>query len=91
MNIHFYIKFITIFLSLTNKKNKIDSEAIAKYLIILNNNTINMHEYPDLKEYINTYFRIERKLNSKEQYNQGFRFIVPGNNLHSRYKCKALQ
>ena len=44
-----------------NKTDKIDSESIARYLIISNNNTINM-EYYDLREYVNTYFRITRKL-----------------------------
>lgn len=44
-----------------NKTDKIDSEAVARYLIISNNNAINM-EYPDLKEDVNIYFRLTRKL-----------------------------
>ena len=45
-----------------NKTDKIDSEAIARYLIISKNNTISMVEYPELKQYVSTYFRLTRKL-----------------------------
>ena len=62
-----------------NKTDKIDSEAIAKYLIISNNNTINMYEYPDLKEYANTYFRIERKLTAvKNSIIKDLDLLYPG-------------
>lgn len=45
-----------------NKTDKIDSEAIARYLIISKNNAINMMEYPELKQYVSTYFRLTKKL-----------------------------
>ena len=45
-----------------NKTDKIDAEAIARYLIISKNNTISMVEYPELKQYVSTYFRLTRKL-----------------------------
>ncbi|WMT50867.1 MAG: transposase [Ferroplasma sp.] len=45
-----------------NKTDKIDSEAIARYPIISGNNTVNMFNYPELKEYANTYFRINKKI-----------------------------
>ena len=45
-----------------NKTDRIDSEAMAGYLIISGNNTVNMCEYPELKEYANTYFRINKKI-----------------------------
>ena len=62
-----------------NKTDKIDSEAIARYLIVSNNNTINMYEYPDLKEYANTYFRIERKLTAvKNSIIRDLDLLYPG-------------
>ena len=61
------------------RKNKIDSEAIAKYLIISNSNTINMYGYPDLREYANTYFRIERKLTAvKNSIIRDLDLLYPG-------------
>ena len=44
-----------------NKTDKIDSWGIARYLVISKNNTINMVEYPELKQYVSTYFRLIKK------------------------------
>ena len=50
-----------------NKTDKIDAEAIAKYIIIRKNNIITMEKdtentYTNLKEYVYTYVRINRKI-----------------------------
>jgi transposase len=45
-----------------NKTDKIDSEAIARYIIISKNNIINVVEYPELKQYVSTYFRLTKKM-----------------------------
>ena len=50
-----------------NKTDKIDAEAIAKYIIIRKNNIITMEKnnentYISLREYVYTYVRINRKI-----------------------------
>ena len=49
-----------------NKTDKIDAEAIAKYIIIRKSNIITMDKntentYTNLKEYVYTYIRINKK------------------------------
>ena len=62
-----------------NKTDKIDSEAIARYLIISKNNTISMVEYPELKQYVSTYFRLTRKLTAvKIQLIRDLDLLYPG-------------
>ncbi len=73
-----------------NKTDKIDSESIAKYLIISNNNTINM-EYSDLREYVNTYFRLTKKLTAVKNSLIRDLDLLYLNDIINRYKCKVLQ
>ena len=62
-----------------NKTDKIDAEAIARYLIISKNNTISMVEYPELKQYVSTYFRLTRKLTAvKIQLIRDLDLLYPG-------------
>ena len=62
-----------------NKTDKIDAEAIARYLIISKNNTISMVEYPELKQYVSTYFRLTRKLTAvKNQLIRDLDLLYPG-------------
>ena len=62
-----------------NKTDKIDSEAIARYLIISKNNAINMVEYPELKQYVSTYFRLTKKLTAvKNQLIRDLVYYIPG-------------
>jgi transposase len=62
-----------------NKTDKIDSEAIAKYLIISKNKAISMVEYPELKQYVSTYFRLTRKLTAvKNQLIRDLDLLYPG-------------
>ncbi len=63
-----------------NKTDRIDSEAIARYIIIYRNNTISMeNQYDDLKEYINTYIRISRKITAvKNQLIRDMDLLYPG-------------
>jgi transposase len=62
-----------------NKTDKIDSEAIARYLIISKNNAINMMEYPELKQYVSTYFRLTKKLTAvKNQLIRDLVYYIPG-------------
>lgn len=62
-----------------NKTDKIDSWAIARYLVISKNNTINMVEYPELKQYVSTYFRLTRKLAAvKNQLIRDLDLLYPG-------------
>ena len=62
-----------------NKTDKIDSEAIARYLIISKNNAINMVEYPELKQYVSTYFRLTKKLTAvKNQLIRDLDLLYPG-------------
>ena len=62
-----------------NKTDKIDSEAIARYLIISKNNTINMVEYPELKQYVSTYFRLTKKITAvKNQLIRDLDLLYPG-------------
>ena len=63
----------------SNKTDKIDSEAIARYLIISKNNTISVVEYPELKQYVNTYFRLTKKLTAvKNQLNRDLDLLYLG-------------
>ena len=62
-----------------NKTDKIDSWAIAGYLVISKNNTINMVENPELKQYVSTYFRLTRKLAAvKNQLIRDLDLLYPG-------------
>ena len=62
-----------------NKTDKIDSWAIARYLVISKNNTINMVENPELKQYVSTYFRLTRKLAAvKNQLIRDLDLLYPG-------------
>ena len=63
-----------------NKTDRIDSEAIARYIIIYKNNTISMeNQYDNLKEYINTYIRISRKITAvKNQLIRDMDLLYPG-------------
>ena len=62
-----------------NKTDKIDSWAIARYLVISKNNAINMVEYPELKQYVSTYFRLTRKLAAvKNQLIRDLDLLYPG-------------
>ncbi len=78
-----------------NKTDKIDSEAIAKYIIIRKNNIISMNEdnenkYKDLKEYVYTYLRINKKITMvKNQLIRDLDLLYPGLtsiiNIDSKY------
>jgi hypothetical protein len=62
-----------------NKTGKIDSAAIARYLIISKNNTFNMVEYPELKQYVSTYLSLTRKLTAvKNQLIRDLDLLYPG-------------
>ena len=67
-----------------NKTDKIDAEAIAKYIIIRKNNIITMEKntentYTNLKEYVYTYVRINRKIAmAKNQLIRDLDLLYPG-------------
>ena len=67
-----------------NKTDKIDAEAIAKYIIIRKNNIITMEKntentYTNLKEYVYTYIRINRKITmAKNQLIRDLDLLYPG-------------
>ena len=78
-----------------NKTDKIDAEAIAKYIIIRKNNIITMDKnteniYTNLKEYVYTYVRINRKITMiKNQLIRDLDLLYPGlteiTNIDSKY------
>ncbi|WP_257788222.1 IS110 family RNA-guided transposase [Ferroplasma acidiphilum] len=78
-----------------NKTDKIDAEAIAKYIIIRKNNIITMDKntentYTNLKEYVYTYIRINRKITmAKNQLIVDMDLLYPGltavANVNSKY------
>ena len=78
-----------------NKTDKIDAEAIAKYIIIRKNNIIAMEKnnentYTNLKEYVYTYVRINRKITmAKNQLIRDMDLLYPGltavANVNSNY------
>jgi len=78
-----------------NKTDKIDSEAIAKYIIIRKNNIIAMKKntentYTNLREYVYTYMRINRKITmAKNQLIVDMDLLYPGltavANVNSNY------
>ena len=67
-----------------NKTDKIDAEAIAKYIIIRKNNIITMEKdtentYTNLREYVYTYVRINRKIAmAKNQLIRDLDLLYPG-------------
>ena len=64
-----------------NKTDKIDAESIAKYIIIRKNNIISMDKntYSNLKEYVYTYIRINRKITMiKNQLIRDLDLLYPG-------------
>ena len=67
-----------------NKTDKIDAEAIAKYIIIRKHNIITMEKntentYTNLKEYVYTYVRINRKITmAKNQLIRDLDLLYPG-------------
>ena len=78
-----------------NKTDKIDAEAIAKYIIIRKNNIITMEKntentYTNLKEYVYTYVRINKKITiAKNQLITDVDLLYPGltamANINSKY------
>ena len=78
-----------------NKTDKIDAEAIAKYIIIRKSNIITMEKnnentYTNLKEYVYTYVRINRKITmAKNQLIRDLDLLYPGLagtiNIDSKY------
>ena len=78
-----------------NKTDKIDAEAIAKYIIIRKNNIITMEKntentYTNLKEYVYTYVRINKKIAmAKNQLIRDLDLLYPGLteivNIDSKY------
>ncbi len=78
-----------------NKTDKIDAEAIAKYIIIRKNNIIamkknNENTYTNLKEYVYTYIRINKKITmTKNQLIVDMDLLYPGltalANISSKY------
>ena len=78
-----------------NKTDKIDAEAIAKYIIIRKNNIIAMEKnnentYTNLKEYTYTYLRLNRKITmAKNQLIRDMDLLYPGltavANVNSNY------
>ena len=78
-----------------NKTDKIDAEAIAKYIIIRKSNIITMEEAPEniytnLKEYVYTYVRINKKITiAKNQLITDVDLLYPGltavANINSKY------
>jgi len=78
-----------------NKTDKIDAEAIAKYIIIRKNNIITMEKdteniYTNLREYVYTYIRINKKITiAKNQLITDVDLLYPGltamANINSKY------
>ena len=64
-----------------NNTDKIDAEAIAKYIIIRKSNIISMDKntYSNLKEYVYTYIRINKKITMiKNQLIRDLDLLYPG-------------
>ena len=75
-----------------NNTDKIDAEAIAKYIIIRKSNIISMDKntYSNLKEYVYTYIRINKKITMiKNQLIRDLDLLYPGLteivNIDSKY------
>ena len=78
-----------------NKTDKIDAEAIAKYVIIRKNNIITMEKntgntYSNLREYVYTHVRINKKITmAKNQLIRDLDLLYPGLteivNIDSKY------